>query len=266
MTGTRARRRHEIEQQILQLGRRQLAESGAAALSLRAVARELNMVSSAVYRYVESRDELLTRLVVAAYDDLADTVDEQLAATTADPAERLAAAATAVRSWAVAHPAEFSLLYGSPVPGYHAPAERTGGPGTRVIGVLLRTLADAENTAATSTAGPTTASPTTANLGPAPDAPLAGELQAVADEFGAALSPAAAMRAIAFWGWLIGAVGLEVAGGYGADTFSDPQAVFQAQLSGQLAALLGSGPDGAASATEPTGGATGTAAGRRRPS
>src|ERR1700731_5031045 len=73
--GKRRDSRERIEAQIIELGRRHLVEHGAAGLSLRAIARDLGMVSSAVYRYVSSRDELLTLLLIDAYSDLADTVD-----------------------------------------------------------------------------------------------------------------------------------------------------------------------------------------------
>jgi hypothetical protein len=95
------------------------------------VARDLGVVSSAVYRYVASRDDLLTLLVVDGYDELGDAVDAAVARV--DPADhrgRLMAIGRAVRTWAVAEPATYALLFGSPVPGYHAPAERTTGPGT----------------------------------------------------------------------------------------------------------------------------------------
>ena len=73
--GKRRESREQIEARIIELGRRQLVDGGAAALSVRAIARDLGMVSSAVYRYVSSRDELLTLLLIDAYSDLADTVD-----------------------------------------------------------------------------------------------------------------------------------------------------------------------------------------------
>ena len=112
---------------------RHLATEGAAALSLRAVARDLGLVSSAVYRYVASRDELLTLLVVDGYDELGDAVDAALERVdTADFAGRLAAIGRATRAWALAEPATYALLFGSPVPGYEAPAEQTTGPGIRV--------------------------------------------------------------------------------------------------------------------------------------
>lgn len=121
--------------------RGQLAEVGAAGLSLRSVAREVGMVSSAVYRYVESRDELLTRLIIEAYDSLGDAIETAVAATTGDLA-RWVAGATTVRAWACRRPHEYLLLYGSPVPGYAAP-EDTVQSGTRVIRVLVGIVAEA---------------------------------------------------------------------------------------------------------------------------
>ncbi|PRC48129.1 TetR family transcriptional regulator, partial [Mycobacterium sp. ITM-2017-0098] len=73
--GKRQETRDRIERQIIDLGRTHLVTHGAAGLSLRAIARELGMVSSAVYRYVGSRDELLTLLLVDAYTELAEAVE-----------------------------------------------------------------------------------------------------------------------------------------------------------------------------------------------
>ena len=74
MTTDRARRREDVTARVLDIGRQHLAEHGAAGLSLRAVTRDLGMVSSAVYRYVANRDELLTLLLVDAYGAQADAV------------------------------------------------------------------------------------------------------------------------------------------------------------------------------------------------
>jgi AcrR family transcriptional regulator len=135
--------REQITRNIVEEGRRQLAEHGAAALSLRSVARELGMVSSAVYRYVPSRDDLLTRLIVEAYDSLGAAVEAVAKATEGEPAsQRWLAAARAVRSWAFAHPHEYALVYGSPVPGYAAP-QTTVAPGTRVSLALIGIVGDA---------------------------------------------------------------------------------------------------------------------------
>jgi AcrR family transcriptional regulator len=141
--GVRERARAEITSEIVRAGREQLATDGAAALSLRAVARELGMVSSAVYRYVASRDELLTLLIVEAYDALGAAVEEAAAPPAGrSPARRFVAAGRAVRAWAVANPHQYALLYGSPVPGYEAPQD-TIGPASRVTLALVGIVADA---------------------------------------------------------------------------------------------------------------------------
>src|ERR1700709_2157023 len=72
----RSRARAQTFAEITRIGREHLASEGAAALSVRAVARDLGVVSSAIYRYVKSRDDLLTLLVVDGYDELGDAVDE----------------------------------------------------------------------------------------------------------------------------------------------------------------------------------------------
>ncbi len=73
--GARARARIEVTAAIKEEARRQLAAEGAAKLSLRAVARELGMVSSALYRYFPSRDDLLTALIIDAYDSLGESAE-----------------------------------------------------------------------------------------------------------------------------------------------------------------------------------------------
>jgi AcrR family transcriptional regulator len=141
--GARQRVREAVTADIVAEARRQLAEVGASALSLRAVARNLGMASSAMYRYFASRDELLTALIVEAYDALGDAAEA--ASKTSDKAfVRWQAVCRAVRGWALEHPQEYALIYGSPVPGYTAP-EVTLAPGSR-IGLLLGSLlADAQS-------------------------------------------------------------------------------------------------------------------------
>lgn len=128
----RARARAEIRAEILAIANTHLAQHGPAGLSLRAVARDLNIVPSAVYRYFDNRDSLLTALIVQSYDSLGDATDAAIAAVpNSDPLRQWLAGAHAVRAWAFAHPHEYALLFGSPVPGYQAPDD-TIGPGTRV--------------------------------------------------------------------------------------------------------------------------------------
>ena len=140
--GARARVRAELTREIAEVARRHLASDGAAALSLRAVARELGMASSAVYRYFPSRDDLLTALIVDAYDAMgaaAEAADAER--SRADLFGRWQAVCAPSATWALAHPHEYSLVYGSPVPGYAAP-ETTIGPAGRVGLVLCRIVAD----------------------------------------------------------------------------------------------------------------------------
>ncbi|AEV81628.1 TetR family transcriptional regulator [Actinoplanes sp. SE50] len=132
----RARVRAEMTEEIKQVAQRHLATDGAN-LSLRAVARDLGMASSAVYRYFASRDELLTAMIIDAYDAVGAAA-EQAAETTDDPMRRWVAIGHAVRDWAVANPHQWALIYGSPVPGYQAPQD-TVVPATRVIFALAAT-------------------------------------------------------------------------------------------------------------------------------
>lgn len=142
-TGIRARVRAELVQEIKDEARRQLAEGGAAALSLRAVARQVGMVSSGIYRYFPSRDHLLTALIVDAYDAIGAAVEvADGACRRTDFTGRWRAACHAVRDWALAHPHEYALAFGSPVPGYSAP-EDTIGPASRVTQVLAAVVREA---------------------------------------------------------------------------------------------------------------------------
>jgi AcrR family transcriptional regulator len=128
--------------EIKETARRQLADQGATNLSLRAVARELGMVSSAIYRYFASRDELLTALILDAYNALGEAVERaDREVERADLVGRLDAACHAVRDWALAHPHEYGLTFGTPIPGYAAPQD-TVEPANRVPVVLGAILTD----------------------------------------------------------------------------------------------------------------------------
>ncbi len=122
--GVRARVRAQLTAEIKELARQQLRDVGASGLSLRAIARDLEMASSAIYRYFPSRDALLTALIIDAYNDLGAAVEEaEAGAKREDYHGRWSAAADALRSWAMAHPQQWALIYGSPVPGYAAPQD-----------------------------------------------------------------------------------------------------------------------------------------------
>jgi AcrR family transcriptional regulator len=144
--GVRARLRAELTSEIKDAARAELGVAGSAGLSLRAVARRLDLVPSALYRYFDSRDALLTALIVDAYAALAAAA-AQADATARLPSRRWLAVGHAVRDWAVAHPDEWALVYGSPVPGYEAP-QSTVEVGVGVVQVMAGILRDAALAAA----------------------------------------------------------------------------------------------------------------------
>jgi AcrR family transcriptional regulator len=140
---TRAEARLLQIERIKSTSRRLMSEKGAPGLSLREVAREMGLVSSALYRYFPTRDDLLTALIVDAYNDLGEFAERGVHRVARDDARRrLHAAASAIRKWAKTNPNEYALLYGSPVPGYVAPPF-TVEPAARVALVLGSIVADA---------------------------------------------------------------------------------------------------------------------------
>ncbi|HEV3168811.1 MAG TPA: TetR/AcrR family transcriptional regulator [Actinocrinis sp.] len=202
----RARVRAEMTEEIKRVALRHLATDGTA-LSLRAVARDLGMVSSALYRYFANRDELLTALIVDAYNVLAEEVERADAAVTdrADVLGRWLAVGHAIRAWAVAKPHEYALIYGSPIPGYAAPTT-TIEPATRPVLVLGGILADARS------AGVLPEKDVTLEGGSPLGHKLRAEIETVAEVVGAEVDAAAVARALLAWTELFGAVGFEVFG------------------------------------------------------
>lgn len=217
--GKRQETRQRIEAQILELARRQLSAEGVAGLSVRAIARDLGMASSAVYRYVASRDELLTLLLVATYSELADWVEQARGRADGGWRAEVMAVAHAMRTWALDQPARWALLYGSPVPGYHAPPESTVGPGTRVVGILFDAVAKG-----------LASGDIVATEGVVAQ-PLSEDLQRIRAEFGFPGGDALVIRCTMLWAVLVGAISLEVFGQYGVDTFVDTHALFDQQVS-----------------------------------
>ncbi|MEV7647354.1 TetR/AcrR family transcriptional regulator [Arthrobacter sp. NPDC089319] len=248
MAGTpRERAREQTINDIVRIGREQLSQVGAAALSLRAVARELGVVSSAVYRYVGSRDELLTLLVVEAYNELGEAVEQAVAAAGEhDAGGRFRALCRAVREWGLREPARYALLFGSPVPGYQAPAERTTGPGIRVVVALVRLIDDAYRAGALAAnpagSGPQLVQeptpPASAQPGAALSDPLQHDLAAIRREFALAVPDALVARGTLVWTSLFGAVNFEVFDQYGRETFTDPGLLFEHHLD-VFAGILG---------------------------
>lgn len=225
-TTPRDRARAQTLADITRIGRRHLAADGAAGLSLRAVARDLGVVSSAVYRYVKSRDDLLTLLVVDAYTELGDEVDEAVDGAEG-PVLKFLTLGRTVRAWGRREPARYALLFGSPVPGYHAPAEQTTGPGTRVIVKMVRIFDDAHR-----------AGRLTVQQSPSSLAGLQGDFTEVRNEMGTNLSDEALARGVLVWASLFGAVSFDVFDQYGSETFRARDQLFEYQLE-QLTILAG---------------------------
>jgi AcrR family transcriptional regulator len=198
----RQRIRAELTREITETARRHLATEGAASLSLRAVARELGMVSSAVYRYFPSRDDLLTALIIDGYNDIGAAAEQADGACRPDDYHgRWLAACRAVRDWALAHPHEYSLVYGSPVPGDQAP-EKTLGPASRPAAVLGKIISDAQ---ASRVLDPPA-------LCPAPPGSFAPDAARLRQSVLPGVTDDVAARALATWASVFGLVSFEMFG------------------------------------------------------
>jgi AcrR family transcriptional regulator len=196
----RERVRAELTREITDIARRQLATEGAAGLSLRAIAREMGMVSSAIHRYFPTKDALLTALIIDGYNAVGAAAERADAARDrADFGGRWLAICRAVRDWALAHPHEYALLYGSPVPGYAAPPD-TVAAAIRDTVVLGRLATEAHEAGA---------------LDPPDDHPAAEAFAADADrlrEFIPNVPDATIARAVTAWTALYGWISFELFG------------------------------------------------------
>ncbi|MFJ3598609.1 MULTISPECIES: TetR/AcrR family transcriptional regulator [unclassified Streptomyces] len=200
----RERYRAQVRAEIKQHAWEQIATAGASALSLNAIAKRMGVSGPALYRYFAGRDDLITELIRDAYRSLADAV-RAAAATGADPA----ALAHVLRDWALADPHRYFLVYGTPVPGYHAPDEITG-----ISQEIMTDLLTAW----------------TAWEPDAPASPFAAHLADHRDWAGGHPAPPGVLRrALAFWTRLHGVLSLELAGHFTGMGF-DPALLFRAEL------------------------------------
>jgi AcrR family transcriptional regulator len=121
----RDRVRAATTQEIIQTARRLLVEQGPAAISLRAIAREMGMTAPALYRYFGSHEELLRYVVADIFTEVADhvrtAIHEVGSTESGDLADimvlKMAAGCREFRAWALEHVPEFSMIFGSPMPG-----------------------------------------------------------------------------------------------------------------------------------------------------
>jgi AcrR family transcriptional regulator len=145
MTSRVEKKRAAAKDEILEIARRHMAEQGAAALSLRAIARELDVTAPALYRYFDNRDALITVLIVEAYTTLAAAIEAAANAKASETiGEQLLAAMMTYRDWALAHPQDYALVFGTPIPGYQGPLEQTVPAAKRAFDVYVSIFEAAE--------------------------------------------------------------------------------------------------------------------------
>ena len=233
----RDRVRDEVTHEILEVAGKHLAQEGAAALSLRSIARDLGMAPSALYRYFDGRDALLSALIVGAYTSLADSAEaaadevsevgaEQSAAISKagapSDAERWMAVPRAMRSWALARPHEWGLIFGSPVPGYRAP-EETIAPYARVAVALLGPVDDAYRSGRLRIEDRESESESDSSAAQA--AALDAALAPVHDVLVSDAPTSVVLHALQAWSTIVGAISLELFGHW-RNTVLDPELFF----------------------------------------
>jgi AcrR family transcriptional regulator len=218
----RERYREQVREEIKAHAWTQVSTTGASALSLNAIAKQMGISGPALYRYFRNRDELITELVLDAYRDLTDAC-RSAARAQDSPAVRLTAVATAIRRWALAHPHRYLLIYGTPVPGYIAPPAATA-----IIESLMSIILDAFTDLTAPTNADSTRSGATA--GAIRDAAAGLDAHLAADQQWAADHPATVRRrALSFWTRVHGVVSLEVAGHFTGMGF-DPGLLYVAEV------------------------------------
>ncbi|MFC4586626.1 TetR/AcrR family transcriptional regulator [Sphaerisporangium corydalis] len=229
----RERYRTQVRAEVKERAWEQIATAGAPALSLNAIAKQMGMSGPALYRYFASRDDLMTELIKDAYRSLADTF-----ASASKPGADLAVMAHALREWALDDPQRYLLIYGTPVPGYHAPDDVTE-IAAEIMAILLDACAALPLTP--SPGGPATTSHEPLSGGPAtpPDGPPATSFEAHLEGHrewaaGHPATPAVLHRALVVWTRLHGVLSLELAGHFTGMEF-DPALLYAAELDDLLA-------------------------------
>jgi AcrR family transcriptional regulator len=187
-------------------------------------------VSSALYRYFASRDELLTALILDAYNALGEAVEKADAAV-ADRSQlrgRWLAGGRALRGWALANPAEYALLYGSPVPGYAAPQDTIAAAARSTI-VLARILADGFAAGAVTRPGLTPSAP--------PAEPVRADLAVARDAVAPGLPDELLLAAMTGWLQIFGTISFELFGQF--NNVIEARAEFFDQQLDLMADLMG---------------------------
>ena len=212
----RERYREETKDEAKRIALEQLAESGIGGISVNAIAKRMGVTGPALYRYFAGRDELLTALIADAYHDLAEAIRHAVTEhRKRKPEQRFRELASAFRGWALAQPHRYQLLFGTPLPGYHAPQEMIAAAHRTMVALweVIAALPD-----------------------PGPSRSAALDRQLVAwgrERWGEALPPGQLRRAILVWTRLHGLVSTELAGHLGPMGI-DPELLFQAEIEEML--------------------------------
>ena len=213
----RERVRREITGEILQVARAHLDKEGPGALSLRSIARELEIAPSALYRYFDGRDALLTSLIQDAYESLAEVAEG--AASRAEgqsPRSRFTAVPRAMRAWALEHRNEWALIFGTPVPGYDAP-ETTVAPYARLGAALVQPVIEA---------GASGGFASSAGSDEPGDAELSESLRPVTEALMPGFPSSTVAKVMRTWSMLVGAISLEIFGHW-RKTVLEPSVLFE---------------------------------------
>jgi AcrR family transcriptional regulator len=215
----RERYRAQVRQEVKEAALRQLAQAGPGGLSISAIGKQLGVSGPALYRYFASRDDLLSELVIDAYHDLANSLKAATSQVPSDnPRGRFGALARAYRRWALAEPHRYRLLFGPPLPGFEAHAQRLVEASLAAMHLLLDVLREFGVGAA--------------NL----SQPVAAELTAWAQQRNQRIDPGIALHAVLIWSQLHGIVSLEIAGNF-ASMGIDADQLFEVQLTAITATL-----------------------------
>jgi len=130
-----------LQDAIKEAAWKQIADEGAPALSLRAIARKLKITAPAIYNYFPSRDELVTALIVDAFTSLGDSQKQAIESIPASKPElRLSTLGLAYRDWAIQYEQRYQLIFGTPIPDYVGPDDVTMPPAAWALVPLIETL------------------------------------------------------------------------------------------------------------------------------
>jgi AcrR family transcriptional regulator len=216
----------DLQSAIKETAWNQIAEKGAAALSLRAIARDLNITAPAIYNYFPRRDDLVTALIVDAFNSLGESQQDSIRVLPEDElAARLSTLGLAYREWAITYPQRYQLIFGTPIPGYEAPADVT----TPAAAWSLRPLIDTIQ--AIYVAG---------RLRVERTAPMTSELHSMLEtwsQFADGIEPEVLYTALVIWSRVHGLVSMEI-GNQMPSFITDPGEVYRREIATQLIQYL----------------------------